>query len=138
MSRHVSDALANRVCERAGYRCEYCLIGIADTYFGGEIDHIRSLKHGGLTEFDNLALACQPCNRYKGTDLGSISSGTEQFVFFFNPRTDVWYEHFALSEHAEIRSLTPSGEVTVRVLKFNESARVLERRGLIELGNYFV
>lgn len=69
MSRYVSNSLAGEINSRADGRCEYCRISIEDTYLGGEIDHIRSLKHGGETHAENLALACQPCNRNKGTDL---------------------------------------------------------------------
>ena len=69
MSRYISEKLKNLVEKRAAGICEYCLISIADTYFGGEIEHIISIKHGGKTEAENLALACQPCNRNKGSDL---------------------------------------------------------------------
>jgi hypothetical protein len=40
MNRYVSDALRRLVSTRAENRCEYCLIDIADTFFGGEVDHI--------------------------------------------------------------------------------------------------
>lgn len=82
MSRYVSEKLAAEVASRAENRCEYCRIAIEDTYFGGEIDHIRSLKHGGETTLENLALACQPCNRNKGTDLGSIPHGSNVLIRF--------------------------------------------------------
>jgi len=62
MSARISDTVARFVIERARNKCEYCRISIDDTYFGGEIDHIRSIKHGGQTKEYNLALACQPCN----------------------------------------------------------------------------
>ncbi len=42
--------------------CEYCLIHEDDTFFGCEVDHIISQKHGGPTEPENLAYACLPCN----------------------------------------------------------------------------
>lgn len=62
MNRYLCETLAAEIRSRAENRCEYCLISIECTYFGGEIDHIRSLKHDGLTDIENLALACQPCN----------------------------------------------------------------------------
>jgi 5-methylcytosine-specific restriction endonuclease McrA len=46
------------VISRAGRRCEYCLIHEDDTYFGCEVDHVISEKHGGLTAAENLA--CVP------------------------------------------------------------------------------
>ena len=45
MSRYISDNLRSEVELRANGFCEYCRIAIEDTYFGGEIDHIISLKH---------------------------------------------------------------------------------------------
>lgn len=44
MSRYVSEYLANEVFSRGEGICEYCRISIDDTYFGGEIDHIRSIN----------------------------------------------------------------------------------------------
>lgn len=136
MSRYISDILREEVESRAGGRCEYCRIRIEDTYFGGEIDHIRSIKHRGETVSENLALACQPCNRNKGSDLGSISETTNTLVRFFSPRSDIWSEHFRVNENVEIESLTEIGEVTVLIFGFNEPERVDERKGLIELGLY--
>lgn len=48
------------VAIRADYLCEYCLIGEDDTFFGCQIDHIISRKHGGetaLTTWPTLALS---------------------------------------------------------------------------------
>ena len=95
MSRYLNDALCKKVIFRASGICEYCHISLDDTYFGGEIDHILSLKHAGKTILNNLTLACQPCNRNKGTDLGSISEITKKLVRFFNPRTDIWLGAFS-------------------------------------------
>ncbi len=106
MSRSVSEILSEQVRRRADGKCEYCCISIADTYFGGEMDHIQCLKHGGLTELDNLALACQPCNRNKGSDLVSFPKGSKTLVRFFNPRTDIWSEHFQVKANAEIQYLS--------------------------------
>jgi len=96
MSRYISEILREEVESRAGGRCEYCRIRIEDTYLGGEIDHIISLKHRGENISENLASACQPCNRNKGSDLGSISQTSNILVRFFNPRIDVWGEHFRI------------------------------------------
>ena len=136
MSRYISESRAREVLSRANERCEYCRISIEDTYFGGEIDHIRSLKHGGETELDNLALACQPCNRNKGSDLGSIPATSNELTRFFNPRTDAWLEHFDVSSNAEIVALTEIGEVTASIFGFNDPERIAERMGLIEIGRY--
>ncbi len=138
MSRNINEKLRTQVELRAGKNCEYCRIAIEDTYFGGEIDHIISFKHHGQTEFENLALACQPCNRNKGSDLGSIFTASKKLVRFFNPRTDKWSEHFRVNSDAEIESLTEIGEVTAIIFGFNDLERIAERKGLIEIGNYSV
>ena len=134
MARWISDELRQTVADRAKQLCEYCLIGEADTFYGCEVDHIISLKHGGSSEPDNLAYACALCNRAKGSDVGSIST-TGQFTRFFNPRHDSWDEHFRL-EGATIEPLTTIGEVTANILGFNDSARIHEREELIRFGRY--
>jgi hypothetical protein len=99
------------------------------------MEHIRSEKHGGLTESANLALACSYCNRAKGYDLGSIDPETGLLTPFFNPRTQAWINHFRL-EGASIMPLTPEGWVTVIILQLNEPERLLEREPLVALGYY--
>ena len=114
--------------------CEYCLIAEVDTFYGCEVDHVISLKHGGSSEPENLAYACAPCNRAKGTEIASISASGE-LTRFFNPRTDRWAEHFRL-EGASIQRLTTIGEVTARILGCNDSARLHERDEMIRFGKY--
>ncbi|MGD0384286.1 MAG: HNH endonuclease signature motif containing protein [Thermoguttaceae bacterium] len=86
MTNLISDELRSHVASRADHLCEYCLIHEEDTFFGCEVDHIVSLKHGGPTEADNLAYSCLICNRRKGTDLGSILEPNGVLIRFFNPR----------------------------------------------------
>lgn len=135
MSSHISDDLRRLVAARAEYLCEYCLVHEDDTYFGCEVDHIISLKHGGPTTSENLAYACAFCNRQKGSDIGSILWQTGEFIRFFNPRTDRWADHFNL-DGVVIKPLTGIGEVTARILGFNDSDRILERQALADLGRY--
>lgn len=138
MSRYINEKLRTQVETRANGFCEYCRIAIRRYIFRGEINHIISFKHRGITKFENLALACQPCNRNKGSDLGSLSETSNELTRFFNPRTDNWSEHFRVNSDAEIEFLTIIGEVTRFIFGFNETERIIERRGLIELGNYKV
>jgi len=135
MSSYISDDLRNRVAKRAEYLCEYCLIHEDDTHFGCQVDHIISVKHGGPTTVENLAYACAFCNRHKGSDIGSIVWETGEFARFFNPRTDRWDDHFQ-HDGIAIKPLTTIGEVTARILGFNDSNRLLERQELMDLGRY--
>ena len=132
MTRWISVELRQTIADRANLLCEYCLISEADTFYGCQVDHIISVKHGGSSELDNLAYACALCNRAKGSDVGSIARSGE-FTRFFNPRTDRWLDHFRL-EGATIQPLTPIGEVTAHIFRFNDSARIHEREETIRLG----
>jgi len=135
MTTYVAAALRRLVAERAQLLCEYCLVHEDYTFFGCEVEHIISEKHGGSTVATNLAYACAFCNRFKGTDLGSLSPRTGQLCRFFNPRTDSWAEHFALDGVA-ILPLTDVGDVTVRILELNHPDRLLEREALRNVGHF--
>ena len=129
---HVPAEMRRVVRQRAQNRCEYCRIHEDDTEFGCEVDHIRSEKHLGKTELENLALACFFCNRNKGSDLGSMLGPDDaRFVRFFNPRVDVWSDHFQLDLEQYIRPKTDVGLVTVRIFGFNAENRLLERQALL-------
>lgn len=126
--------MRRQVVSRAENLCEYSLIHEDDTFFGCHVDHIISEKYGGLTTESNLALACSVCNLRKGSDIASLTTGGF-LTRLYHPRTDVWSEHFALSD-ALIEPLTTSGEVTVSLLQLNSSERILERQELIETERY--
>ena len=134
---YVPEALRQLVIERAAGRCEYCLYPQEASFLAFEMEHIIAEKHGGATVADNLALACPYCNRFKGTDLGSLDPDTGSLTSFYNPRTQRWGEHFRL-EGAEIAPLTPEGRVTVSILQFNQPDRRQERQHLIAAGQYGV
>jgi 5-methylcytosine-specific restriction endonuclease McrA len=85
---HTPAALRRLVYERAGGHCEYCLIPDTLVLVAHQIDHIIAEKHGGLTEADNLALACVLCNKHKGSDLASIDPQTGEIVPLYHPRRD--------------------------------------------------
>jgi HNH endonuclease len=106
-----------------------------DAFFGCEIDHIISEKHGGTTAEHNLAYSCLLCNRNKGSDISSVVPGTRELIRLFNPRIDRWADHFCL-DGARILPLTPIGEATARILRFNYDERVLERELLRSIGRY--
>jgi len=132
---YISQELRRMVAKRADFLCEYCLISELDRSSRYQVEQIISLKHGGSTTEDNLAYSCVFCNLNKGTDLGSIVWRTGELVRFFNPRRDFWGEHFRLDDNA-IQPLTDIGEVTARILDFNNDERILERQELITVGRY--
>lgn len=105
---YIPESLRRDVIERAGKCCEYCRIHQRDSLYAHEVDHIIPEKHRGETNKDNLCLACLDCNRHKGSDFASFDPQTEQITLLFNPRTDVWDEHFRL-EGARIIPVSPQG-----------------------------
>lgn len=135
MSSYINDELRHLVASRANRLCEYCLIAEDDTFFGCQVDHIISLKHGGPTEPNNLAYACAFCNRRKGSDIASVVPETGGLIRFFNPRVDKWSDHFRLNG-SRIETVTEIGEATARILGFNSNDRILEREALMKTGIY--
>jgi HNH endonuclease len=125
----ISAALRREVWARARERCEYCLLTESEAFFPHEPDHLIALKHGGETSSANLALACLDCNRFKGSNIASIDPSTGQLVALFNPRTQIWTEHFRLNK-GRIVPLTPVGRVTEKILHLNLPARVQLRERL--------
>ena len=60
-----------KVCERAGYRCEYCgkdMLASLDDYDSMQADHIipRNQEAQGCDTAENIALSCPLCNMLKG------------------------------------------------------------------------
>lgn len=135
MTSYVSVDLRRLVQSRANHACEYCLIHESDTYLGCQVDHIVAEKHGGSTDAENLSFACTFCNRAKGSDIGSVSEETSELTRFYNPRADRWSEHFELSG-AIIVARTAIGEITARILAFNDPQRILERDAIYRVGRY--
>ena len=135
MTGRVSRALRLPVHDRARGRCEYCLIDAQDSPFDHQVDHVIPLKHGGRTRTDNLALACIEDNRRKGSDLSAIDPESGAIVPLFDPRRQVWAEHFTL-RGAWIEGRTATGRATAALLQLNAPLRLLAREALAAAGRY--
>lgn len=133
MSSYIPERIRKEVAKRANNRCEYCKLPQLPIQLKHEPDHIISRKHDGETTLENLALACFDCNRHKGTDVASYDDLTGNLTAFFNPRTQVWTEHFQM-QNAEIVGLTPEARVVVKILQLNSEERIEQRQMLIDLG----
>ena len=130
----IPDKIKTVVAHRADFKCEYCLLSDSVSFYNFHIDHIKSVKHGGLTHVDNLAYSCPDCNHSKGTDIGS-SIDDDKLIRFFNPRKDKWNKHFYLKD-GMILCKTDIANVTEHIFKFNDLDRLIFRRQLIELNQY--
>lgn len=136
MRKTFSNPIRLAVAFRALSKCEYCLLPEKLSFYNFQIDHIISLKHGGSNDLENLAYSCPDCNYFKGTDLGSIIT-ENKLIRFYNPRTDVWDNFFEITNGV----IVPKNEiakVTEAIFKFNEIDRLIFRRELIQLGQFYI
>jgi len=115
-------------------RCEYCRIPESHSRLGHVLDHIIARQHGGLTTTANLALCCGRCNQFKGPNIAGIDPESSQLVRLFNPRLDLWDEHFRFKS-AYLVGLTPVGKATIAVLAINLPIRIASRRSLLDAGH---
>ena len=94
-----------------------------------EIEHIIPRSKGGSNDESNLWLACPLCNRYKGNKTTAVDPETGKAESLFNPRTQVWTEHFRWSEDGlRIRGLTSVGRATVAALHLSDDPDALQVR----------
>lgn len=128
----VSSSLRQFVRQRASGCCEYCQMPQEFDEATFQVDHIRAGKHQGPTVADNLAWACFPCNNHKGPNVAGYAE-TDEIQPLFNPRQDVWDEHFEWNG-PELVDRTPKGAATINVLAINLPDRVAFRRELVEEG----
>jgi hypothetical protein len=80
-------------------------------------------------------LSCTRCNAFKGTNLTSRDPDTDRVELLFNPRTQIWDEHFHVQE-GRIIGLSPTGRTTVWLLQMNVPERVDLRTLLLEDGEW--
>ncbi|MBK9095333.1 MAG: HNH endonuclease [Anaerolineae bacterium] len=110
-------------------RCGYCLSPQHLVMARLEVEHIIPLAKGGVNTESNLWLACPLCNRAKGEKTHTMDPETGLTVSLFNPRTQVWYEHFRWTDNGLlIVGLTPTGRATVAALHLSDDADALAVR----------
>ncbi len=106
-----------RVHERAAFHCEYCQTGQRVT---GQAMHVEHINPAGDNDLDNLCLACPTCNQSKSQATSAPDPETNEIVPLFNPRTQVWSEHFEwIQDGTMLRGLTPVGRATIVRLRMN-------------------
>jgi hypothetical protein len=88
----------------------------------------------GADHLDNLALACPDCNLRKGPNLTGIDPQTGEVTRLFDPRRDVWFEHFRF-DIVEIIGLTPTGTATAALLEMNHPERLRVRELIAKIQN---
>lgn len=98
------------------------------------IEHIVPKTAGGETVSSNLALACPGCNLHKSDRILVADPDSSDFVPLFNPRIDVWSQHFDWSGY-RLLGKSQIGRATISALHLNSERRlrireVEERFGL--------
>lgn len=136
MSKLFSTATRQYIALRADYRCEYCKKPEIISNFSFHIEHIIGRQHGGSDLIDNLAYSCSYCNWKKGPNIGTVLTEQGPIIQLFNPRVNLWSDHFSVNTNGLIVAKTEIGEGTLRLLEFNALERIMERQELIDLGFY--
>jgi hypothetical protein len=99
------------------------------------LEHVVPISRGGADAFRNRALACATCNLAKGDRTAGVDPLTKREVGLFNPRTQVWEEHFRWADDKQtLIGRTPTGRATVRVLDMNSALHLEARRFWFETG----
>ena len=100
------------------------------------VDHVVPQNSGGKTEPQNLALSCPFCNNRKWTHTTAVDPETGETVAIFNPRDQIWEDHFHWSDEdpTHLEGKTPSGRATIELLRLNHHKQVAARQFLLELG----
>jgi hypothetical protein len=132
---YIPRRLRRHVADQARHRCGYCLLEERYLGFALEIEHIVPEALGGLTSEENLWLACSECNNRKGDRIAAIDPITGRSAPLFNPRQQVWAEHFAWSERGDrMIGRSPTGRATIAALNLNGPMRVDARRFWVAAG----
>jgi 5-methylcytosine-specific restriction endonuclease McrA len=120
---------------RAGQRCEYCRAPqwIFNSPF--HIEHIIARARDGSDDLNNLALSCGACNFAKSSAIEGIDPETGLLVPLFNPRTQLWADHFTVSpDGSAILGTTAIGRASVLVLNMNVARQTEARVLWVRLG----
>ena len=132
---HLSADLRGQLLAADDRRCAYCHTTEANTGQPMTVDHIVPQSQGGPTEFGNLCFACRRCNEFKGDATVACDPLTDENSPLFNPRTQVWGEHFAWDVSGlYVAGLTAIGRATTVALKMNNEVIVDARRRWVSAG----
>lgn len=131
----VSARHRERVSAQARLRCGYCQTQQVVSGIPLTLEHIIPKARGGSDDEENLWLACRLRNETKGILIEAADPQTAVTVPLYNPRTQVWTDHFAWDEQGtRIIGLTAVGHATVRALSLNGELRVRARAIWAEAG----
>ena len=136
MSRpRIPSDIQEMVKQRDKNRCSYCLSAAQYAYQTFHIDHILPIAKGGTDDIENLCLSCSWCNSSKATKVNGLDLETNKRVPLFNPRKDLWSDHFEWGvDKVSIQGKTAIGRITVKALKMNRPEALRVRRNWASAG----
>ena len=98
---------------------------------------LRPNQKAAKPDSENLALACHGCNLFKSNKTESFDETINKTVKLFNPRVDIWREHFVWTgDYTEIVGLTAVGRATVKALNMNRENLINQRKMLHRYGKH--
>jgi hypothetical protein len=123
------------VVQRAGNRCEHCLLSQDFQVATLPVDHVLPVVSGGRTHLESFALACPRCNSRKWVHFEATDPDSGLIVPLFNPRRQAWPGHFrwAAADPTVVEGLTPTGRAAMALLDLNGPQHLTIRRLLATL-----
>jgi hypothetical protein len=136
MMPRIKPEIEARIRIAAKDRCGYCLSPQRLVMAPLEIEHLTPIARGGTDDEDNLWLSCPICNRHKANKIDGVDPQTTIRERLFNPRIDVWNEHFRWSSDGlRVIGKTPIGRATVNTLQLDRNPRaILVRKAWVLVG----
>jgi hypothetical protein len=124
----ISAQIRQQIIINAQYRCEYCKTSSRLTGMPLTMEHIKPKSLGGSDDLNNLAAACYRCNEFKGAKISEIDLRTGNSSRLFNPRTDLWSNHFTwIDGGTQVAGASLIGDVTVIALRLNNEDIIAAR-----------
>lgn len=132
---HTTRKTRPLIAAQAKYQCGYCQTQESISGIPLTIEHIIPIARGGTDDEDNLWLSCRLCNELKGTLTKAADPKTGQEVALFNPRSQMWKDHFAWDETGtHIIGQSAVGRATIAALSLNSDLRIHSRAIWVEAG----
>lgn len=131
----ISPRVRQRLSQQASFRCGYCHTQEAVSGVPLTVEHILPRARGGSDNEDNLWMSCRLCNEANGVQTYAVDSLSGELVPLFNPRQQVWAEHFVWSgDGVQVIGCSPTGRATVTALSLNTEFRIRTRALWVEVG----
>jgi hypothetical protein len=135
VATHLPEDLRARIEAADAGVCRYCLLSESNSGMPLTHDHIQPRSKGGETSFENVCRAYRPCNEFKSDTTAALDPLTGEPAPLFNPRVDLWSEHFKWSaDKTRVEGMSAVGRATVVALRMNRPVIITARGRWAEAG----